>query len=163
MNRREVLGSVGAVSLLPAFDVLAAVPSLRGSSAFEAALQIGPAHSGAGNHRWAEVLGGEITGVLLRGRVQSGRMDWHADPASGAVAVATSMKVLRADGMSIELHDRTVHSDADVDGLSMLPGLPTAPRLFDAAGVLVVVPALAGRLDATQFSSGRVQLRAYRL
>ncbi len=111
MNRRELLGSVGAVSLLPAFDVLAAAPSVRGLPAFEAALKTGTAQSGAGNHRWAPVLGGDITGNLLSGRVQSGRMDWHADPSTGAAEVSTLLAVRRADGVWIQLRDRTVHAD----------------------------------------------------
>ncbi len=159
MNRRELLGSVGVASLLPALDVFAAVPSARGMPAFEVVLKMGATQAGTGNHRWASILGGDIAGRLLRGRVRSGRMDWHVDPATGAVEVSTQLEVLRADGVSMQLRDRTVHADASE--LVELPGLCTAPELFDAAGQPMLVPAsLAGRLDSTGMANGVVRLRA---
>ncbi len=166
MNRREVLAAVGVAALLPVCDVFAAAPVAHASSrrlpAFDAAMRIGPAQGGVGNHRHAEILGGEIEGTLLHGRIESGRMDWHVDPASGAVEVATVLQVRRGDGTSVQLRDRTVHSS--VDEVPMPPGLATAPQLFDATGRLLSAPAsLAGRLDNTLFSSGAVRLRAFRL
>lgn len=160
MNRREMLGSVGGFCLLPVFaGARAEVTPRQPQPAFDVLLRLGAAQGGAGNHRWARVLGGEISGSLLRGRVRGGRMDWHVDPASGAVAVATSMTIRRADGARVELRDRTAHA---ADELPELPGLRTAPELFDAAGRPLLAPlSLAGRLDARDFARGTVSLRVY--
>ena len=107
MNRREMLGSAGAISLLPALPVAgpdagAAVPDI------EALLQLGPVQRGAGNHRWAQILQGSVTGQML-GIVRSGRLDWHVDPASGAVEAHMQCRVQCADGKLRELRKRSWH------------------------------------------------------
>jgi hypothetical protein len=160
MNRRELLGAVGAVSLLPASEVFAATPPARVAPALEAALRIGPAQSGAGNHRWAQVVDGTVAGSVLQGVVQSGRLDWHVDPASGAVSATTRVQVLRSDGVLVELRDRTTH--AGTDRLAALPGWSTAPELFEAAsGRPVTAGPLTGRLDTADLGRGVVRLRAF--
>lgn len=155
MNRRELLGAVGAASLLP--SALAAPASQQISPAFQAALRLGPAQTGAGNHSWAEIVAGKVSGSRLAGQVQSGRMDWYVDPISGAVEVAVRCSVLRADGKTIELSDRTAH--ASTDDRAALPGHPTAPVLSDATGA--AARQLVGRLDTTAFWRGFVSLRAF--
>jgi Protein of unknown function (DUF3237) len=158
MNRRELLGSVGAASLLP--SALAAPASAQFLPAFQAALRLGPAQDSAGNHRWAGIIAGKVTGPRLSGRVQSGRMDWFVDPASGAVEIAMTCSVLRPDGTTVELRDRTAL--ATVSERAALPGHPTAPVLLNGAGGAHGVSAhLVGRLDTTAFWRGFVSLRAF--
>jgi hypothetical protein len=155
MNRREVLGSVGAALTLPAFAVQ---PQGQASPLFLAALRLGPAQDGTGNHRWAEIVAGKFSGELIIGRVQSGRIDWFVDPASGAVEVAISCIVLRADGTTIQMCDRT--ASATVQARAALPGHPTAPVLCDASGS-VIGPPLVGRMYATAIWRGFVSVRAF--
>jgi hypothetical protein len=155
MNRRELLGSVGAASLLP--SALAAPAMEQMPPAFQAALRLGPVQTGAGNHSWADIVAGKVAGIRLAGRVQSGRLDWFVDPISGAVEVAMRCRVLRADGRTIELSDRTARASAE--DRAALPGHPTAPVLSDATGA--VVKQLVGRLDTTAFWRGFVSLRAF--
>jgi hypothetical protein len=155
MNRREVLGSVGAAMTLPAFAVL---PKGQASPRFQAVLRLGPTQDGTGNHRWAEIVAGRLSGELISGRVQSGRMDWFVDPASGAVEVAISCNVMRADGTAIQMCDRT--AQATEQARAALPGHPTAPVLCDASGD-VIGPPLVGRMDATAIWRGFVTLRAF--
>ena len=157
MNRREMLGSAGATALLPACDVLAGAPRI--TPAFEAALHIGPAQSGAGNHRWARIENGKIVGRVVQGRVLAGRLDWHVDPASGAVEVTVNCLVQCADGSKVELRDRTTHTGADA--LAHFPGLPTAPELWVPGDLPVNTASLTGRLDAADFVQGVVRLQAF--
>lgn len=160
MNRRELLGSAGAVALLPALDAFATMPSRRDEPEFEAALRLGPVHSGAGNHRWAQVVGGSVTGNLLQGVVRSGRLDWHVDPASGAVEVVMNCSVHCMQGRVFELRDRTAHAGAD--RFAAQPGWPTAPELFEAnSGRSITAGPLNGRMDTTDFGRGVVRLRAF--
>jgi hypothetical protein len=156
INRRELLGSVGAASLMPA--ALAMPASDEAVPAFQAALRLGPAQDGSGNHRWAEIIAGKLSGKRLAGKVQSGRIDWFVDPASGAVEIALTCSVLRADGKTIELRDRS--ASASASDRAALPGHPTAPVLSDAAGE-AGLPQLTGRLDTTAFWRGFVSLRAF--
>jgi hypothetical protein len=92
--------------------------------------------------------------------VQSGRIDWFVDPASGAVEIAMACSVLRADGRTVELRDRTAIATAA--DRAALPGHPTAPALFDAGGRTAVASGqLVGRLDTTAIWRGFVSLRAF--
>jgi hypothetical protein len=156
MNRRDLLGSVGAASLMPA--AFAAPAVMQPSPAFHAALRLGPAQNGGGNHSWAEIIAGTVSGSRLAGQVQSGRLDWFVDPTSGAVELAVSCSVLRADGRTVELRDRT--APASADDRAALPGHPTAPVLSESAGA-AAPQRLMGRLDTTAFWRGFVSLRAF--
>jgi hypothetical protein len=106
INRRELLGSAGAVAMLPVLPVVDAPVTSGMPQPHEATLQLGPAHAGPGNHRWARILGGTVTGRGLVGRVQSGRLDWHVDPASGASEARVQCQVLCSDGRVQELCER---------------------------------------------------------
>jgi hypothetical protein len=155
MNRRELLGSVGAASLLP--TAFALPTQSRPSPAFQAALRLGPVHSGAGNHQWAEIVAGSLAGRRLDGRVQSGRMDWYVDPCSGALEIAMHCRVARSDGSLVELRDRT--ASASASDRADFPGHRTAPSL---SGSTAEAPLrLVGRLDTTSFWRGFVSLRAF--
>lgn len=160
MNRRELLATVGAASLVPAAFAVSAPPG-HSCLAFQASFRIGPAQSsGKGNARWAEIVAGEVSGKRLSGRVQSGRMEWLVDPSTGAAEVALTCSVLQADGSIIHLRDRS--AQASVEERAALPGHPTAPVLGDASGNPGGLPAsLVGRLDTTAFWRGFVSLRAF--
>ncbi len=109
MNRRELLGAAGVLSLvpvLPASGVAMAAPVLPD---LEATLLLGPASSGVGNHRWAPVLQGIVTGSMP-GVVRSGRLDWHVDPASGAVAAQLQCQIECTDGKVRELRERSLRA-----------------------------------------------------
>ncbi len=116
MNRREVLASVGAASLLPAVAAFAVPAATKSPPAFEARLRIGPAQAGAGNHRWAPVLGGEMPS----GRVLAGRMDWHVDPASGAVEAAVACTVMPEHGQPAQMHHAGLQAVRLPDGMVQL-------------------------------------------
>jgi hypothetical protein len=156
MNRRRLIGSAAAAMLLP--TAFAASGADKHLPAFQAALRLGPAQDGSGNHRWADIVGGSLSGKLVNGRVQSGRMDWFVDPASGAVEVAITCDVLRSDGTTIRLRDRTARAAADAG--AAIPGHPTAPELCEASGRAIRAP-FVGRLDATAIWRGFVTLRAF--
>lgn len=98
MNRRELLGSAGAISILPVLPAFADAPDLPTIPAFEATLQLGPSRSGAGNHRWAEILNGSVAGECLVGSVQSGRLDWVVDPCTGAADARMQCQIQCGDG-----------------------------------------------------------------
>jgi hypothetical protein len=127
---------------------------------FAATLHIGTAQSGAGNQRWAELLGGEVVGPLLSGLVESGRLDWFVDPMTGATDVTIACTVRDFRGRRFRLHDRTTHTA--VDALALEPGMPSAPALLDVAGrPRLPQGSLLGRLDARAFPQGRVRLSAF--
>lgn len=157
MNRRELIGAVGAASLLPA--AFAAPAPQQVLPAFEASLRLGSARNGVGNHQWSEIVAGKLQGKRLAGRVQSGRLDWFVDPCSGAVEVALACSVLRDDGSTVELRDRSAIATAA--DRAALPGHPTAPVLSDTVGPLPGLPGLVGRLDTTAFWRGFVSLRVF--
>jgi hypothetical protein len=115
MNRRELLGSAGAMYLLPALPVLGTGAGSP-APAFEAMLRLGPARGGVGNHRWADVLDGTVTGHRLVGLVRSGRLDWHVDPASGAVEAQVRCQIHCIDGRIRELRERGVRASAAGQG-----------------------------------------------
>jgi hypothetical protein len=108
MNRRELIASVSAAALLPAMAATAGTMAAHRASAINSVLHLGPAQRGAGNHRWAAVTGGAIAGGEFQGQVQSGRLDWHVCPMSGATSVAMTCRILRADGAAIELRNQAV-------------------------------------------------------
>jgi hypothetical protein len=155
VNRRELLGSVGAASLLPA--AFAAPARVQPSPAFQAALRLGSVQNGPGNRQWAEIVAGNLSGRRLAGRVHAGRMDWFVDPCSGAVEIAMRCSVSRPDGSLVELRDHTVSASASAG--ENLPGHPTAPVLSGIAGEDPL--RLVGRLDTTAFWRGFVSLRAF--
>lgn len=109
MNRREWLGSAGAFSLAPVMPSLGMASGFALSSPLEATLLLEPAHSGAGNHRWARVREGVVTGATPA-VVLSGRLDWHVDPASGAVIAALQCRIRCADGEVRELRERALQA-----------------------------------------------------
>lgn len=107
MNRRELLGSAGALSLVPALGM--AGGQVR-PPVFAALLQLGSSQRGVANHRWAPVLGGAVTGGAQVGRVRSGRLDWHVDPASGAVEAKLECEIVRGDGLAFSVREHAVHA-----------------------------------------------------
>ena len=159
MTRRTLLGSISAAGLFPSFaTATTAAASHAAVPALEIGLRIGQPQSGLAGWRHAAIHGGSVAGALMQGRVQSGRLEWLVDPASGAVAVVARVQMRRDDGVLVELCDRTTHAGADG---SDFPGLTTAPQLLDAAGASLPHPVLAGRLDASGFARGVVTLRAF--
>jgi hypothetical protein len=156
MNRRELLGSVGAASLLPAAFVAPA--RNQPLPVFQASMRLGPMQNGPGNHRWAEIVAGSLSGTRVSGRVESGRMDWMVDPCSGSVEIAIACSVRRPDGKLIQLRDRTASAAAG-DGAA-LPGHPTSPVISESSGE-PGLSQLVGRLDTTAFWRGFVSLRAF--
>jgi hypothetical protein len=155
MNRRALLGSVGAASLLPAAF---AAPTHAPPLAFQAALRLGQVQNGQGNHRWAAIIAGTVSGARLAGRVQAGRMDWFVDPCCGSVEVALACTVSTPDGVLMELRDRT--ASASASDRADLPGHPTAPVL-SGSSARPAAPRMIGRLDTTAFWRGFVSLRAF--
>lgn len=121
MNRREVLASVGAASILPVAVsgsvARGSVSSARSATmppveGLDALLLLGPAQSGEGNHRWASVSTGDAVCGALAGKVLGGQLDWIIDPASGAVSVSLSCRMQRSDGVVLELRDHAVQMQA---------------------------------------------------
>lgn len=159
MTRRTLLASIGAAGVFPslASAITAAEPSPAPQS-LKVQMQVTQPESGTGGWRHVLVRGGTVSG-FMQGIVQSGRLQWLVDPASGAVEVTARVQLLRSDGLLVELHDRTVH--AAPGGVAGLPGVCTSPQLFDAAGRSLAAPALAGRLDASGLARGIVTLRAF--
>jgi hypothetical protein len=122
VNRRQLLASAGAASLLPAFagTAMASAPRQVDPSAFGALLRIGPMQPGADGRRWASVLAGRVTGGSSTGEVLSGRLEWCMDPATGAVDATVSCSLRAADGQQLELHERGIHATSPINGLVTL-------------------------------------------
>ena len=168
-----MLASVGAVSVSPALlgatrnstppgDDLA-LPEVRTELAFEGQIRTGPQQRSGDALRYsAAILGGEITGPVLAGTVQSGRIEWSVDAASQTMQVTARYAVLRGDGVLVQVTDRSVHPQAIVPAASSR--LHTAPEI-SSEGEQHGQPAclLVGLLDASEFSSGQVKLRAFRI
>jgi hypothetical protein len=155
LNRRALLGSVGAASLLPATFV---IPVHDRALAFHAVFRLGPMQNGQGNHRWAPIIAGSVSGARLAGRVQTGRVDWLVDPCCGSAEFSLAATVSRPDGKIVELRDRS--ASASTSARADLPGHPTAPVLSDIARGPAATQ-LVGRLDTTAFWRGFVSLRAF--
>lgn len=104
ISRRSLLGAVGAVSLMPELVGAHAVSPSSGNAAdFEMLLRLEPAEAGAGNHRWARIADGLVSGGALPGRIRAGRIDWLVDPASGAVEATATCRVECTDGTVAEM------------------------------------------------------------
>lgn len=160
ITRRSALGSISAAGMFPAFaSAITAGASRRTEPALQVTLRIGQPQSGSAAWRHALIHGGTVAGALMRGSVQSGRIEWLVDPASGAVEAVANVLVLREDGVLVELRDRTVHAGRDAP--ADVPGLSTAPQLFDESGQSLQLPALVGRLDASALPLGLLTLRAF--
>jgi hypothetical protein len=172
-SRRSVLGSVGAASVVPTITGGSAVASatalpfdngVQVAPAFVATLNVGRQirNDASPRHFSAPILGGEVTGVLLSGLIQPGRIEWTIDAASNTVELIASYAVLRADGALIQVKDRCVHAVAAAPAASA--GIRTAPELLaDSAHVELPPSVLVGMLDASGFADGRVSLRAFRI
>src|SRR5690606_2685540 len=102
-------------------------PHLR--AAFAAELQLAAAQDlpqpGA---RWAAITGGEIAGGHLSGRIQGGRVDWQADPASQCTQVTLCFAVQCADGSLVEVRDRGVCAGPGMQAAAS--SISTAPQLL---------------------------------
>jgi hypothetical protein len=83
ITRRSLLCSASALSLLP--RLAGGTSGGSTGSEFRAVVRLGVASAGVGNHRWALIEQGEVWAGHGRGEMQSGRLDWHVDPATGAV------------------------------------------------------------------------------
>lgn len=160
MTRRTLLGSVGAATMFP--QLAAGVSRIAPPAALPAmqiAMRVDEPRHGLQGRRHAVVLAGRVEGSLVQGTVQSGRLEWLADPLTGAVDIAIDLQLLRADGRLLQLRDRSVPADGAAVGA---PGVATAPQLFDSAGSAWLAPAqLAGRLDASGLARGVIWLRAF--
>jgi hypothetical protein len=170
ISRRSVLGSVGAASLAP--GLLSPTPSqarLRAEEvegvpgiepAFAADLALGPItpQQGAPSQLWAVIQGGTVTGRLLRGAIQHGRIEWRRDPVAGLVEVTTRFTVLREDGRLVEVQDRGVGPASGEASANV--AVCTAPVLMEA-GHPAPAALLVGRLDPTNVATGVLSLHAF--
>lgn len=170
-----MLASVGAVSVSPALFGGAGAdtslvanrrehPDVRTELAFEGQIRTGPQQrsSAAPAQFSAAILGGEISGPLLAGKVQSGRIEWSIDAASQTMQVTARYAVLRHDGVLVQVNDRSVHPQGIAPAASAR--LQTAPEI-STEGEHQDQPAclLVGLLDASDFAAGQVKLRAFRV
>ncbi len=122
VNRRQLLASAGAASLLPAFagTVTASSPQQVDPSAFGALLRIGPMQARAHGRRWARVLAGKVTAGDSTGEVLSGVLEWCMDPATGAVDATVACSLRAANGQQLELQQRGIHASSPINGLVTL-------------------------------------------
>lgn len=163
ITRRAVLGSAGAASLSPVISVSASdalAPHAR--LAFAARISVGAAEAveSSPGRQWSAVLGGEIHGPLVSGAVQGGRIDWHVDARSQTVEITARFGVLSRDGRLLEIRDRAVFPGAIAPASASV--IATAPMLVEQADEVPARPALlVGRLDASRFADGVVQLDAF--
>jgi hypothetical protein len=137
---------------------------VRTELAFEGQIRTGPQQRSSASpaEYSAAIVGGEISGPLLAGAVQSGRIEWTVDAASQTMQVTARYAVLRQDGVLVQVRDRSVHPQAIAPAASTR--LQTAPEIiFDDAHHGQPACLLVGLLDASGFSSGQVILRAFRV
>lgn len=169
LSRRSLLGSVGAASIAPALPAAVGDPALQSPDlpqarpAFEGRLLTGPQQriSQSPARYSAAILGGDLTGPLLAGAVQSGRIEWTVDPESQAMHISAHYSVLRLDGQLVEVRDRSVHPQAIRP--ASITRLNTAPEIISSGGQQETASLLVGMLDASGFSSGQVTLRVFRV
>ncbi|MET0279834.1 MAG: hypothetical protein ABW278_01745 [Steroidobacteraceae bacterium] len=131
LTRREMITAAGAAALLPALPAVSVAagrpaPSSASATPFAATLLLGSSNAGQGNHRWAPIAAGEITGGPLQGRVESGRLDWHVDPASGAVAATATCRIRRPDGTLVEQRCGDLGASRVENGLISVRAMPGA-------------------------------------
>lgn len=127
MTRRAVVGAVGACSLWPVLgeaSAIEAAPAPAAPKAFEAVLQLGASQAGHGNHRWARVDAGEVTGGAVCGSVLAGRLDWHVDPATGAAEAVATCRVRGTDGRQSDLRHAKLAAVRLDDGSVLLRAHP---------------------------------------
>jgi hypothetical protein len=158
VNRRELIVAAGAACLAPACVGGMAHGRTREAAGLLASLRIGPVRSGAGNHRWAEINSGSVTGTLVQGVVAAGRVDWHADPATGAVEVVLRCSIRGDDGQVWMLDDRS--SGPMIGGATGNAALASGPRLHRPTDPLARHPALEGWIDPRRFPEGLLEVRA---
>lgn len=164
-----MLGSVGAASIAPALPAAVCDPVLQSPDlpqtepAFEGRLLTGPQQriSQSPARYSAAILGGELSGPLLAGAVQSGRIEWTVDQESQTMHISAHYAVLRLDGELVEVRDRSVHPQAIKP--ASIGRLNTAPEIISGGEQQEFSPLLVGLLDASGFSSGKVTLRAFRV
>lgn len=168
-----MLGSVGVAVVVPSTFAGNAVASattlpfdngVQVELAFIANLLVGrQLRNGAAPVRFsAPVLGGEVTGTLLSGQVQPGLVEWTIDERSNTVELVASYAVLRADGVLVQVRDRSMHPAAVAPAANA--GIRTAPALQADSGHIDLPPSvLVGVLDASAFADGKVSLRAFRV
>jgi hypothetical protein len=169
LSRRSLLGSVGAASISPALPALArdsAAPAAEfpaTTPAFEGRLLLGPQKrlTQFPARYAAAVLGGEFSGTVLAGVVQTGRVEWTVDADSQSMQISAQYAVLRQDGELVEVRDRSVHPRAVKP--ASIARLQTAPEIGSAGGLQEPPLLLVGLLDASGFSKGQVTLRAFRV
>jgi hypothetical protein len=170
ISRRSVLGSVGAASLTPGLlspetaqaslraDQIIDAPGVRPAFAAELALGAIIAQQGAPSQLWAAIQGGSVTGRLLCGAVQQGRIQWRSDPAAGLLEVTTSFTVLRDDGTLVEVQDRGVAPASGETPAAV--AICTAPVLLQG-GLPAPAALLVGRLDPANVATGVLRLHVF--
>jgi hypothetical protein len=165
-SRRTVLGSVGAASIaptLPGDDDECARVAVHTEPAFTGTILVGPQLRGTSpTHFSAAILGGEVSGPLLQGQVLPGRIEWTIDAGSQTMQLSASYAVRCADGLLVQVRDRSVHGGAAAPAAGK--GLRTAPELHtDGEHGGLAGSLLVGVLDASGFSAGQVMLRVFRV
>lgn len=128
LTRRAVIGAAsaaGALSLCPALAP-AQVEAASGPAAFEGLFHLDVAQAGSGNHRWAMIIAGEVTGGAVRGSVRSGRLDWHVDPATGTAEAMLACGVCQADGVENTLRQTKLAAVRLEGGVVLLRAIPQA-------------------------------------
>jgi hypothetical protein len=173
VTRRDVLGSVGVVSVAsaltphslasgtPSGDV-PEVPRVSSMPAFQATLQTARAQRLADGRRVAVITGGVVRGDLLSGIVQPGHVEWRIDDLGGSVEISAEFDVQRTDGSRVQVTDRAVHPAAVQPAAAS--GLVTAPRVHGMEHEPAMAQALlVGRLDTRLAATGEVTLHAFRV
>lgn len=178
MTRRRLLGSAGALSLLPAARVPAAAPPAAGPpgetsplrtefvleihASIAPALTIGP--SGDGVKRLIPITGGTFEGPRLRGEIIPGGADWQVDRPDGVTEVEARYTLKAGDGTLVSVVNRGLivagpTATGEPRYVRTVPEFeaPVGPHDWLNKAIFV------GSLDASQVRQGRVIIRVFRV
>lgn len=169
-SRRHLLASLGATPVasmlapgkaaavgaaIPGTD---AAPSVKTERLWDITLRlrlVTPITAAAGS---AIIEGGEAEGVMHKGVVQSGMVDWSRDGARGVLQVVARYDIAMEDGSRVHVLDRAM---LPLESGCRAP-VATAPELDDAHGGPGMA-LLIGRLDASGLAAGQLRSSFYRV
>jgi hypothetical protein len=167
VSRRSVLGAISTAPLAPAVGSMlptAADSAMPRAELFtKVTLQVGLAEQSPGQRRVAPILGGTSQGGHFDGAVSIGRVEWQRDGAGGVTSILAQFTITAADSRCVHVRDEITIAGC------------VSPA---CAGVLVTTPELQfsdphpdlpesvvwlGRLDASRFAEGSVELSVFRV
>jgi hypothetical protein len=126
-------------------------------------LQVGLAEQSVGQRRLAPILGGASHGGHFDGVVSIGRIEWQRDSAADVTSILAQFTITAPDSRCVHVRDQITIagsvSPASAGVLVTTPELQFSDPHPDLPESIVWV----GRLDASRFTEGSVDLSVFRV